>query len=93
MDMWQAGEAMSDGMSSDGGLYHGVRIWKAPQGGSKHPPRSSCRKDGARGDEGTQGETMSGAIGTMTSREACRVRARRMRHGGAGKQARGDGPI
>ena len=36
-----------------------------------------------------QGETMSEAIGTMTSRGACRAMARRMRHGGAGKHARG----
>ena len=53
---------------------------------SKHPSPPGVSEDGVRGDEDTQGETMSETIGTMTSREACRVRARRMRHGGAGKQ-------
>lgn len=57
--------------------------------GSKHSAPPVVSRNGARGDEGTQGETMSETIGTMTSREACRVMARRMRHGGAGKQAQG----
>lgn len=56
---------------------------------SKHPSPPGVSDGGARGDEDTQGETMSETIGTMTSREACRVRARRMRHGETGKQAQG----
>lgn len=54
--------------------------------GSNHSSPPGVSGNGAKGDEDTQGETMSETIGTMTSREACRVGARWMRHGGTGKQ-------
>lgn len=62
---------------------------KGTAGGSKHPSPPIVSDDGARGDEEHEGRNDERGDGTMTSREACRVRARRMRHGGAGKQAQG----
>ena len=55
----QAGEASSDWMSSEGVDYITACGHKRHRIGSKHPSPPIVSKDGARSDEGTQGETMS----------------------------------